>query len=196
MTQVGRSCPGDSPISKPASIFAFLADGAASGLRGALVTIVGLEGGSPRSLGSHMAVLENGVAVGSLSSGCVEAAIRAEAVAAIAAGRSRAVKFGAGSPFIDIRLPCGGAMEILILVDPTREIVARAAAALTARTPVSLYMNSTGAFDFAEDQGRPTRWDDDLFVVRHVPSLKVVILGQGDEALAMMQLARAFGAEA
>ena len=50
----------------------------------------------------------DGSFVGSLSGGCIENAVVAEACEALADGRGRIVRFGAGSPYLDIRLPCGG----------------------------------------------------------------------------------------
>ena len=77
-------------------IFAFLGNGMARGERAALVTITAVTGSSMRSPGTHMAVLENGEFAGSLSGGCIEAAIVSEAIDAIRASEARTVTFGAG----------------------------------------------------------------------------------------------------
>ncbi len=85
-----------------------------AGLRAAIVTLVGIEGGAPRPLGAQMAVAEDGQAVGYISGGCLEAAIVAEAQTVIAEGRNRLVRYGAGSPYIDVRLPCGSGLDVYI----------------------------------------------------------------------------------
>jgi xanthine dehydrogenase accessory factor len=78
------------------------------GRRVALVTLVGIEGTTSRSIGTQMAVADDGRSIGPLSGGCIEAAIVAEARDALRAGAARVVRFGVGSPYIDVRLPCGG----------------------------------------------------------------------------------------
>ncbi|MDT9598804.1 XdhC family protein [Sphingosinicella rhizophila] len=181
----------------PAEIFSFLTSGSRAGRRGALVTITGLSGPSPRSLGAHMAVLDDGRTAGTLSSGCVEAAISAEALVAIAEKRSRPLRFGTGSPFIDVRLPCGGGMDVLISVDPPGDVLRDAADLLFARSPAALSMDVVGNLSVAASTGtEETGWREDRFTVRHDPKLRILVLGQGAEALAMMELANAFGADA
>src|SRR3546814_7159113 len=54
--------------------------GMREGHRGLLTTITDLTGTGARAVGTHMAVLDNGDCAGSFSSGCVEAAIIAEAI--------------------------------------------------------------------------------------------------------------------
>jgi len=83
-----------------------------AGVGCALVTLVAVEGSSPRRLGSQMAVNAHGEHLGMISSGCAEAAIVAEAVAAIAAHATRTVRYGAGSPYIDVVLPCGSGIDV------------------------------------------------------------------------------------
>jgi xanthine dehydrogenase accessory factor len=53
-----------------------------------------------------MAVCADGRHLGSFSGGCIEAAIVAEALDCLKAARQ--VRCGVGSPYIDVRLPCGG----------------------------------------------------------------------------------------
>ncbi|HWK15230.1 MAG TPA: XdhC family protein [Rhizobiaceae bacterium] len=92
----------------------FACDQAARSIRTAIVTLVEIEGSSPLRVGAQMAVAETGEWVGYLSGGCIERAIAAEACAAIWSGAPRRVRYGRGSPYMDIRLPCGGAIELVI----------------------------------------------------------------------------------
>lgn len=82
------------------------------GIASALVTLVGIEGSAPRRLGSQMAVNADGEYIGYMSSGCAEGAIVAEAIDAIQSGSNRCVRYGAGSKYIDIVLPCGSGIDI------------------------------------------------------------------------------------
>ncbi|WDI30462.1 XdhC family protein [Hyphococcus flavus] len=82
------------------------------GLKTTLVTLVNIEGSSPRPLGSQMAVAENGDSIGVITGGCAEAAIVFEAQEAMKSGENRCVRYGEGSPYMDIRLPCGSGIDV------------------------------------------------------------------------------------
>ena len=97
----------------------FALENVRAGLRIALVTIVRIEGSSPRPLGAQMAVAETGDWVGYLSGGCIERAVVAEALIAIQTKENRRVRYGKGSKYIDIQLPCGSAIELVFDVHVT-----------------------------------------------------------------------------
>ena len=78
----------------------------------ALATIVAADGG-PRPVGAQMVVTQ-GASWGFLSGGCIEDDVALNARAAIADGKLRRLVYGEGSPFVDIRLPCGGRIEVMI----------------------------------------------------------------------------------
>ena len=113
------------------------------GLASALVTLVHVDGSAPRPLGSQMAVNERGDAVGNITGGCAEAAIIAEAEACLAAGTNRLLRYGKGSPYIDIRLPCGSGIDVFFDACIGSDEVARIVDANAARQAGWL------AFDFA-----------------------------------------------
>lgn len=87
-----------------------------NGGRVAIATLVEIRGGAARALGSHVIVLGDGRFAGYVSGGCVEAAVAAEALLAIADDCDRLVLFGEGSPFLDVVLPCGGGITVAIHV--------------------------------------------------------------------------------
>lgn len=82
------------------------------GLRTALVTLVGVDGGAPRQPGAQMAVAEDGRYAGYLSGGCLEQAVALEAQDVIAKGANRTIRYGKGSPYFDIKLPCGSGLDL------------------------------------------------------------------------------------
>ena len=88
-----------------------LAEWTGRGERCALVTLVGVDGNAPRAEGAQMAVSESGEWAGYISGGCLEAAIALEAQAAIKAGKPRLLRYGKGSPYFDIQLPCGSGLD-------------------------------------------------------------------------------------
>ena len=77
-----------------------------------LVTVCAVEGSSMRGPGAIMGVSRDGSYSGSFSGGCIENAVVAEALDTLKAGSPRIVRFGAGSPYLDIKLPCGGGLDL------------------------------------------------------------------------------------
>lgn len=172
-----------------------MVEGVRDGHRGVLATITGLTGTGARAVGTHMAVLDNGHNAGSFSSGCVEEAIVAEALAVLGEGFSRSIRFGEGSPYIDIRLPCGGGMDVLFQPDPRVDLIERALVCLGARQPIVLRLDRAAPLSVScGGILAGTGWDNGAFCVHHVPPLRVILFGQGAEMLTMLRLCRSFGA--
>lgn len=89
-----------------------LAEVTASGRPFVLATIFAASGG-PRPVGSQM-VITRDRAWGFLSGGCVEADVARHAQGVLDRGEHRCIAYGRGSPFFDIRLPCGGRIDLLL----------------------------------------------------------------------------------
>jgi xanthine dehydrogenase accessory factor len=176
-------------------IFQFLLDAAARGERTALVTITDVIGSSSRAHGTHMAVAESGEFLGSFSGGCVEAAVVGEAQRAIATGKTEHMRFGAGSPFIDIKLPCGGGIDLLFLPQPPQGAVQAAWEMLSARNATALRMTLKGTLETEPGKDVASGWQGDTFVARHTPDLRLIALGHGAEVQALAALGRAYGIE-
>lgn len=141
--------------------------------RAALALITGVEGPSYRPLGAGMVVSETGESWGSLSSGCIERDVVIHARAALADGQVRALRYGAGSPFRDLVLPCGGGLDILILPAPDRTALAQAQASLQARRPAMLRLGP--------------------LMLDLQPQLRVLAFGKGPELRLFSALAAAAG---
>jgi xanthine dehydrogenase accessory factor len=171
-------------------IFGFLADRLRRGERAVLVTVTDVTGASVRNPGAHMAVAADGQFVGSLSGGCIEKAVVAEAQKAIAAGRPHCLAYGAGSPIIDIRLPCGGRVDLLFSPFEDAERITELLRRLEARHPLSLILPRGGDLPELADQGH-TGWQGERFIVRHVPPLRIVIAGHGGSVEALVRQASA-----
>lgn len=177
----------------PEAAFALLAEGARRGLGGALITIVGTEGGAPRAPGSHMAVLEDGTYCGYVSGGCVEAAIAGEALEVMRTGTDAVLRFGRGSPFIDVRLPCGGGIELHVHVKPARSVVDGALEAFSRRKAFALQLApSAGTSEIVPDAGwhATSGWENGVFRRCYRPRTRLVVIGQGPEFEATLRLAR------
>ena len=85
------------------------------GRRVALARVVDLEGSGPRLPGAAMAVADDGEVAGSVSGGCVEAAVVTEALEVLEKGDRRMVSFGYGDDeAFAVGLTCGGTGHLFI----------------------------------------------------------------------------------
>ena len=86
-----------------------------SGRGVALATVVSTWGSAPRPAGSLLVVNDAGEFVGSVSGGCVEAAVIEEAQAVIRGGGVRRLQFGVSNEAAwEVGLACGGEIEIFV----------------------------------------------------------------------------------
>lgn len=91
-----------------------------AGRRVALATVIETWGSAPRPVGSHLVIDEDGNFDGSVSGGCVEGAVVADAIDAIASRKTRLLSFGvADETAWRVGLSCGG--QIRVLVQPVGE---------------------------------------------------------------------------
>ena len=166
-----------------------------------LCTLVGVEGGFSRSIGAQFAVRPDGSTVGDMTGGCLESALVAEAQDACATGRACSVRYGLGSPYFDIRLPCGGGVDCFIDPDPDRALMAEALDHLTARCPVALsFSTAPGEAGYRLEEATPGRASgfeegSDRFVRIFHPHLRLLLFGIGPEMHAVARYARVHGCQ-
>jgi len=87
----------------------------ADGHRVAIARVVDIDGSGPRDPGAAMAVNELGEVAGSVSGGCVEGAVVAEALDILATGDRRLVTFGySDDDAFAVGLTCGGTVHLFI----------------------------------------------------------------------------------
>ena len=88
----------------------------AEGKRVAVARVVGTEGSSPRMPGATMVVSDAGEVAGSVSGGCVEAAVVTEALDVLAGeGTPRLCTFGySDDEAFAVGLTCGGTVRVLV----------------------------------------------------------------------------------
>jgi len=85
------------------------------GKKVALATVIEVWGSAPRGLGAKMAVTDAGDMAGSVSGGCVEGAVFAEARGVLARGEPKRVRYGISHEEAwAVGLSCGGSIEIFI----------------------------------------------------------------------------------
>ena len=87
----------------------------AAGRRVAIARVIGVEGSGPRDPGATMAVNEDGEVAGSVSGGCVEGAVVAEALAVLENGTPKVCTFGySDDEAFAVGLTCGGTLHVLV----------------------------------------------------------------------------------
>ena len=88
----------------------------AAGQRVAVARVVDVAGSGPRDPGATMVVNEAGEVAGSVSGGCVEAAVVAEALAVLSGERERGiVTFGySDDDAFAVGLTCGGTVRLFV----------------------------------------------------------------------------------
>jgi xanthine dehydrogenase accessory factor len=106
------------------------------GRRVTWATVVSTWSSSPRPLGSQMVVADDGRFAGSVSGGCVEAAVIQAAMELFGSGGHRLLGFGVSTEEAwDVGLPCGGNIEVFLAEAP-RALIEQLALARRGRSSV------------------------------------------------------------
>ncbi len=152
---------------------------------GTLAVITNTQGPSYRPKGAMMAILADGTCVGNLSSGCIEADLALHAKDLIG---PKTLRYGDGSPFQDIELPCGGQLDILLIPSPDSSILSMACQHFDARIPFDIgFEFGSGHVHLNPDQtfqGFRTRIEPEVFFY---------IFGKGPEVETFSNLIDACG---
>ena len=148
----------------------------------ALITSLSIEGGAAREVGSLAIVEPDGTMTGYLSNGCIDRDIQHRALSALSGNRKEIVRYGEGSRFLDLKLPCGGALEVLIDPDPDRAMLLAAKRDFDARKRATLSFRENGA-------------DQDTHSFAYEPRVRLCLAGRGAIFRAIAQLGYATGYE-
>ncbi|MEW6582659.1 MAG: XdhC/CoxI family protein [Actinomycetota bacterium] len=187
----------------------------AAGRRVAVATVVETRGSAPRTPGATLALSDRGEIVGSVTGGCVEPAVIAEAEEVLAGGPARLRTFGiSDEDGMQVGLACGGTVRVFI--EPlVPEAVPALAAALAADRPAALVttveggdlggMRVVGPGDASADTDTVARLlrrgetglvdagDATLFVASFVPRPDMYVFGAIDHASALVRVGRFLG---
>lgn len=105
----------NSSYADPDAVLAEAARWLDEGRRVALATVVATWGSSPRPVGSQLIVDERNNMLGSVSGGCIEGAVVAEAAAAMTDGKPRLLEFGVSDEDAwAVGLACGGSVQVYV----------------------------------------------------------------------------------
>ncbi len=159
----------------------------------ALATIVALDGGGPRPVGTQMAVGPSG-ATGFLSGGCLEGDVVAHAAGVLADGAPRRLVYGQGSPWPDIRLLCGARIEVqLERLAPDDDAIRELLELTDARRP-AIWLSDGSRRACADADAPPPSWPT-AFARRFDPVPRLIVLGSDPTALAIAALGAQSGCE-
>lgn len=148
----------------------------------ALITSLAIEGGAARDVGSLALVEGSGGMTGYLSNGCIDRDIQAHAMQSLQSQQKKLIRYGDGSRYADLKLPCGGALDVLIDPAPDTDAIVKAAARFAARQTVTLHF--AGEDDAQEPRSQTFTYD---------PRHRLVLAGRGAVFRAMAQIGQATG---
>ncbi len=172
-----------------------------AGERCALITLIGVDGNAPRAEGAQMAVSESGRWAGYISGGCLEQAMALEAVETIKAGTPRLLRYGKGSPYFDIRLPCGSGLDVFIQPLNDLELIHEMRERMGRREPFALRIGlDAGTCNLQAPPdlslcGLISQRRDDEFVRVYTPRLRCLVIGSSPIAVSLSELAVQAGFE-
>lgn len=155
----------------------------------ALVVVTHTSGGAVRAPGALLAVGPD-QHTGYISGGCIDADVCFQARQACERGEQRRLRYGAGSPFVDLPLPCGGAIEVQILPSPERILIEQALEILVQRQQLHLSLSADSALKIGNAQAAGAIEDKQF---QYAPKLKIRIAGRGADALALAKISEAAG---
>ena len=186
----------------PATALAWHRDGRGA----ALATVVQTWGSAPRPVGSQLAVSGRSEIAGSVSGGCVEGAVVAEALDAMETGRSTILEFGVSDDeAFAVGLACGGTIRVMVepVDDGLVDVLEGLAEAAASGEPAA-YAVDTGSWDrrllrpgdaLAEGRLASDRsgFEGETFVAVRNPPLRLIVVGGVHIAQPLVAMARLAG---
>ena len=176
----------------------------------AIATVIETWSSAPRPGGSQLVISARGEMIGSVSGGCVEGAVVAEALEVLAGCKPRTLTYGiADESAFAAGLACGGTIRILlepvgksgIPADMLAALVADRVAArpvamvtrLADGTHTLLHPGMDAAADRGFDRDRSSLTEDGRFIAIHNPPLRLILIGAVHISAPLLTIARSCG---
>lgn len=155
-----------------------------------LGTLFHVEGSTPRGPGAQM-LFDGRKATGYFSGDCIEGDVAIHAAEVSSDGKPRHLHYGLGSPWIDIRLRCGGALHIFLeKIDAGNPAARQLLESAVSRRPCR--WTSDGIEPVVEEGSGPLlRFTEDPLRIsrRYDPPRRIVVTGGDPGSLALARLA-------
>ena len=173
-----------------------LAAAMAAGRPVALATLYRVEGSAPRGPGAQM-LFDGGKAIGYFSGDCIEGDVASHAAQVLRDGTPRHLHYGLGSPWIDIRLRCGGALYIFVERIEAGDPAAMAMLDFAQRREPCVWSSDGAARLVRGGNGPVLTYDDQPFQLsrRYDPQRRIIVSGGDPGALALARMASLSGFE-
>lgn len=179
-----------------------------------LATVVHVEGSSYRRPGARMLVLDSGLMIGAISGGCLEGDALKKALLTFTDQQNRLVTYDTSDEedaTVGIQLGCEGIIQVLFeyinysITDNPIELIRQAIATRHKAVVVTLYdlKNKKGpqlgtSYVYSENvysqlPEHKKEWPSDALVQHVEPAISLVIIGAGNDAIPLMQMASIIG---
>ena len=163
----------------------------------ALATVLSTWGSAPRPVGSQMLIDAAGNFSGSVSGGCVEAAIIQAAATVIATGQPRDLSYGVATEDAwAVGLPCGGTIRVYVepVAASNLPVIAGALAGGRAiQRSVTLGVVEPWVFAPADSRVRQSQLREDVFQHLLAPAPRLIVVGAVHIAQSLLAMARLAG---
>lgn len=160
-----------------------------------LVTVVDTFGSSPRPRGAMLALRSDGLAVGSVSGGCIEDdLVRRGVQGQLQTERCETVSYGVTADEARrFGLPCGGSMRLVVEPVHNQEWVGQALQAIHARRLVSRSLHLESMQVRLDDANRAdvTSFDGQTLTTVFGPRWRLLIIGAGQTSSYLARMAQA-----
>ena len=181
-----------------------------------LATVVHVEGSSYRRAGARMLVLENGLMIGAISGGCLEGDALKKALLTFTDKQNRLVTYDTSDEedaTVGIQLGCEGIIQVLFEYVNTAEsnnpieLIRQAISKRQKSVIVTLYnlKNKSASqlgtiynysFDaYLQLSESNKQWPSEALIQIIEPAISLVIIGAGNDAIPLMQMATILGWE-
>ncbi len=181
------------PSDHPDDVVRFLVSSHQAGHGCVLALLTDIVEGASRPLGTLMAIRDDGHYVGMVSGGCVEASVVSEACLAMAEGHDRICRYGKGSPWFDIVLPCRGGIGLHLHVIRDSIALTGFLELRASRRTVLLHYDSANETLNIEKGDALVGWQGSRFTARFFPDPQILLFGEGLESHFLTALAAAAG---
>ncbi len=166
--------------------------------RAALVTVTRIQGSAPRLPGAMLAIRDDGVMVGSVSGGCVDADMCERFLNEPDAHKPELITYRGGSAEGQqaLRLPCAGLLEVLYEPNPPLAPLRMLLRKLMHRQASTRIVDiETGQVDVRARILPEVTFDGRYLYCPHGPARRMLIIGAGETGRYLAQFAHGLGYE-